>query len=123
MFLVIQNGEYQEIQEKLSLKVMQHWVGIPGEFAYIDIARGQFSDPNIDLVFDEEFLFKGLQPTCMTPRTKNVLHGVVLAVGCKIGGEGAETVGLTPEQVKTVKNELAIVTEIIGNLVVLETKK
>ena len=120
MFLVIQNGKYQEINEDPNLKIMQNCVGIPGKPAYIGMATNEFSDPHIDLVFDEEFLFKNLSPTCITPRTRNVLHGVVLAVANKVSNEGVDTVGLTPEQAKIIKDELPIATEIIGNLVVFE---
>lgn len=106
MFLVISKGTI-EIKEGIpSLKDMQNLVGIPGQPAYIEVVSREFTDPAIDLVCDDEFLYKGCQATCITPRKRHVLHGQVLAVA---SNEEGETIGLTQPQIKLVKQQLILV--------------
>jgi hypothetical protein len=104
MFLIANQGSLTLSQKELSLSLMQNLVGVEGEESYIEILRQQFSDPNIDLVFDDNFLSNpDCFESCVTPKDK-VLHGQVLAVGVKNG----ETIGLTPSQLEIVCKELLI---------------
>lgn len=95
---------------------MQNLVGVEGESASVEFVYQRFSDPNIDLVCDDEFLLKQLPTCCVTSDRNTILCGNVLAVGC----QGSETVGLTQSQIEIVKRELYVVTaKIDSNLIVL----
>ena len=94
-----------EVTPKLELDQMQNRVGIEGEPAYVEYVRYQFSDPNIDLICDEEFLYKQLPVTCIT-RTSIALHGQVIAAACT---EDGETIGLTEAQFQLVTANLTLV--------------
>jgi hypothetical protein len=106
MFLIINQGSLTFSEKELSLELMQNLVGIEGEHSYIEFLRGQFSDPNIDLVLDDESKLKPYCfQTCITPKDKIILQGQVIAVGFKDG----KTIGLSPSQLETVCNELKII--------------
>lgn len=111
MFLII-NNEQAELKSGVpDLKTMQNLVGIPGEQAYVEFISKQFSDPNIDLVCDDSFQFKSLQPTCMTSKGQ-ILYGQILVVGLNyIEGQ---TIALTSSQIEIVKRELKIISNIAG---------
>ena len=94
-----------EIPEKLELAQLQNLVGVEGEPAYIEYVRYQFSNPNIDLICDEEFLYKELPVTCIT-RTSIALRGQVIAAACT---EEGETIGLTEAQFQLVAANLTMV--------------
>ena len=94
-----------ELAQKLELDQMQNRVGIEGEPAYVEYVRHQFSDPNIDLICDEEFLFKQLPLTCITCRSI-ALCGQVIAAACTKDGE---TIGLTEAQFQLVAANLTLV--------------
>jgi hypothetical protein len=93
-----------EVAEKLELDQMQNRVGIEGESAYVEYVRNQFSDPNIDLICDEEFLHKQLPLTCITRRSI-ALCGQVIAAACT---EDGETIGLTEAQFQLVSANLTM---------------
>ena len=93
-----------EVTPKLELDQMQNRVGIEGESAYVEYVRHQFSDPNIDLICDEEFLFKQLPLTCITRRSI-ALRGQVIAAACT---EEGETIGLTEAQFQLVAANLTM---------------
>ena len=94
-----------EIPEKLELAQLQNLVGVEGEPAYIEYVRYQFSNPNIDLICDEEFLYKELPVTCIT-RTSIALRGQVIAAACT---EEGETIRLTEAQFQLVAANLTMV--------------
>ena len=93
-----------EVAPKLELAQSQNLVGVEGEPAYIEYVRHQFSDPNIDLLCDEEFLYKELQLTCITRRSI-ALRGQVIAAACT---EEGETIGLTEAQFQLVAANLTM---------------
>ena len=94
-----------EVAEKLQLADLQNKVGVEGEDALIEYVREQFTDPNIDLICDEEFLDKQLPLTCITRRSI-ALCGQVIAAACT---EGGDTVGLTEAQFQLVAANLILV--------------
>ncbi|MEG5087979.1 MULTISPECIES: DUF3846 domain-containing protein [unclassified Microcoleus] len=94
-----------EVAEKLQLADLQNRVGIEGEDAYIEYVRYQFTDPNIDLICDEEFLDKQLPLTCIT-RQSIALRGQVIAAAST---EAGETIGLTEAQFQLVATNLTLV--------------
>ena len=94
-----------EVAPKLKLDQMQNRVGIEGESAYVEYVRHQFSDPNIDLICDEEFLFKQLPLTCITRRSI-ALCGQVIAAACT---EDGETIGLTEAQFQLVAASMTLI--------------
>ncbi|MCT7992410.1 DUF3846 domain-containing protein [Laspinema sp. C5] len=90
---------------------MQNLVGEEGDSASVEYVYQLFSDPNIDLVCDDEFLFKSFPPTCVVGNIKNideiiVLCGNVLAVATTPDGK---TIGLTQQQVDIVLDSLLVV--------------
>lgn len=91
-----------EVAQKLELDQMQNRVGIEGENALIEYVRNQFTDPNIDLICDEEFSFKELPLTCIT-RRNIALCGQVIAAACT---EDGETIALTEAQFQLVSANL-----------------
>ncbi|MEG3939858.1 hypothetical protein QT995_17070 [Microcoleus sp. S36b_A3] len=91
-----------EVAEKLELADLQNRVGIEGEDAYIEYLRHQFTDPDIDLICDEEFLHKKLPLTCITRRSI-ALCGQVIAAACT---EDGDTIGLTEAQFQLVAANL-----------------
>ncbi len=93
-----------EIEQKLELADLQNRVGVEGKNALIEYVRGQFSDPTIDLICDEEFLLKGLPLTCITDK-RIKLCGQVIAAACTPDGD---TVGLSEAQFQIVCNSLTI---------------
>ncbi|MEG4007749.1 hypothetical protein QUA41_17830 [Microcoleus sp. Pol11C1] len=94
-----------EVAEKLELADLQNRVGVEGEEALIEYVRDQFTDPNIDLICDEEFLCKELPLTCITNR-RIALCGQVIAAASTDDGE---TIGLTEAQLKLVAANLTVV--------------
>jgi len=94
-----------EVAEKLKLADLQNRAGIEGEPALIEYVRNQFSDPAIDLICDEEFLYKGLPLTCITRRSI-ALCGQVIAAAYT---EDGETIGLTESQFQLVAANLTVV--------------
>lgn len=94
-----------EVEQNLELAELQNQVGIEGEAAYVEYVRYQFSDPNIDLICDEEFLHKQLPPTCITRRSI-ALCGQVIAAACT---EEGDTIGLTEAQFQLVAANLTMV--------------
>ncbi len=94
-----------EVEKKLELADLQNRVGVEGEDALIEYVRYQFPDPNIDLICDEEFLYKGLPLTCIT-RPSIALRGQVIAAACTDDGE---TIGLTEAQFQLVAANLTVV--------------
>jgi hypothetical protein len=94
-----------EVAQKLELNQMQNLVGIQGEPAYIEYVRYQFSDPNIDLICDEEFLHKELPVTCITRRSIALCGSVIAAAVTEDG----ETIGLTEAQFQLVLANLTVV--------------
>jgi hypothetical protein len=117
MFYVLINSngiEVRESQKMLTLKEMQNLVGIEGKSAYIEVASYQsFSDSQITMICDEEFLMKECQPTCMTMAYRpasyegNILHGQVLIVGTNAKKDDFDL--LSKEQVEIVKREIKLV--------------
>jgi hypothetical protein len=91
-----------EVEDKLKLADLQNRVGVEGEDALIEYVRDQFTDPNIDLICDEEFLYKELPLTCITRRSI-ALCGQVIAAACTDEGE---TIGLTEVQFQLVAANL-----------------
>ncbi|WP_435388765.1 DUF3846 domain-containing protein [Laspinema olomoucense] len=113
MFLLIQPGKVtlRTNDDELELKPMQNLVGEEGDSASVEYVYQLFSDPNIDLVCDDEFLFKSFPPTCVVGNIKNideiiVLCGNVLAVATTPDGK---TIGLTQQQVDIVLDSLLVV--------------
>lgn len=94
-----------EVAKELALADLQNLVGIEGETACIEYVRHQFSDPNIDLICDEEFLFKELPLTCITPRRIALCGSVIIAASTEDG----ETIGLTETQFQLVAANLTLV--------------
>src|SRR4028118_104198 len=94
-----------EVAEKLQFADLQNRVGVEGEDALIEYVRDQFTDPNIDLICDEEFLYKELPLTCITRRSI-ALCGQVIAAACTDDGE---TIGLTEAQFQLVVANLNLV--------------
>lgn len=94
-----------EVAEKLQLADLQNRVGVEGEEAYIEYVRHQFTDPNIDLICDEEFSFKELPLTCITRRSI-ALCGQVIAAASTADGD---TIGLTEAQFQLVATNLTVV--------------
>ena len=94
-----------EVEDKLELADLQNRVGIEGEEALIEYVREQFSDPDIDLICDEEFLDKQLPLTCITRRSI-ALRGQVIAAASTDDGE---TIGLTEAQFQLVAANLSLV--------------
>ncbi|MCU0543264.1 MAG: hypothetical protein MUE44_14005 [Oscillatoriaceae cyanobacterium Prado104] len=68
-------------------------------------ASHQFSDQNIDLICDKEFLIKELPLTCITAQNIE-LCGQVIAAAC---AENGDTVGLTEEQFQIGSDRLTVV--------------
>ena len=102
MFYVVinQQVEVKDFTQKLSLREMQNLVGEEGEAAYIEVVYHRFSDDDIAIICDEEFLLKDFSPTC---RIDDVtFHGQVLVLS--VAPEG-EFCGLTESQVEIVKAE------------------
>lgn len=93
-----------EVEPNLELAELQNRVGIEGEPAYIEYLRHQFSDPNIDLICDEEFLYKQLPLTCITRRSI-ALRGQVIGAACNRDGD---TIGLTEAQFQLIAANLTI---------------
>jgi hypothetical protein len=108
MFYVVINSngiEVRESKEMLTLKEMQNLVGVEGEPAYIEVASYQnFSDPEISMICDDEFLLKHCQPTCLIEG--HVLHGQVLILGTDRSQE--DFCLLTKDQVDIVKSEIQL---------------
>ena len=94
----------REVEEKLELADLQNRVGIEGEPAFIEYVRNQFPESAIDLICDEEFLYKELPLTCITRRSI-ALCGQVIAAACTDDGE---TIGLTEAQFQLVATNLII---------------
>ena len=94
-----------EVAEKLKLADLQNRVGVEGEEALIEYVREQFTDPDIDLICDEEFLDKQLPLTCITRRSI-ALRGQVIAAAST---EDGETIGLTEAQFQLVATNLSFV--------------
>ncbi|MEG4912263.1 DUF3846 domain-containing protein [Microcoleus sp. B7-D4] len=94
-----------EVAENWELADLQNRVGIEGEDAYIEYVRHQFSDPNIDLICDEEFSFKELPLTCITRRSIALCGQVIAAASTQDG----ETIGLTEAQFQLVAANLTVV--------------
>jgi hypothetical protein len=94
-----------EVPEKLELAQLQNLVGIADESALVEYVGNQFSDPTIDLICDEEFLFKELPLTCIT-RSDIRLCGQVIAAAVT---EEGETIGLTEAQFQLVAANLTFV--------------
>lgn len=94
-----------EVAEKWELAELQNRVGVEGKDAYIEYVRHQFSDPNIDLICDDEGLLKELPVTCITPRSI-ALRGQVIAAACT---EDGDTIGLTEAQFQLVAANLTLV--------------
>ena len=78
---------------------------IEGKDALIEYVRHQFPDPNIDLICDEEFLYKQLPLTCITRRSIALCGQVVAAASTDDG----ETIGLTEAQFQLVAANLTLV--------------
>ena len=97
-----------EVEEKLELADLQNRVGIEGEPAFIEYVRNQFPEPAIDLICDEEFLYKELPLTCITRRSI-ALGGQVIATASTDDGE---TIGLTEVQFQLVATNLIIASRI-----------
>jgi len=94
-----------EVEEKLELADLQNRVGVEGENALIEYVRNQFPDPAIDLICDEEFLYKELPLTCITPRSIALCGQVIAAASTDDG----ETIGLTEAQFQLVAANLTAV--------------
>ncbi len=94
-----------EVAEKWELADLQNRVGIEGESAYIEYVRHQFTDPNINLICDDEGLLKELSVTCITRRSI-ALRGQVIAAACT---EDGDTIGLTEAQFQLVAANLTVV--------------
>ena len=93
-----------EVEKKLELADLQNRVGIEAEPAFIEYVRNQFPEPAIDLICDEEFLYKELPLTCITSR-RIALYGQVIAAACT---DDSETIGLTEVQFQLVATNLII---------------
>ncbi|MGB8688915.1 MAG: hypothetical protein WCD53_16475 [Microcoleus sp.] len=110
MFYVLINSngiEVRESKEMLTLKEMQNLVGIEGEPAYIEVASYQsFSDRQISMICDEEFLRKECQPTCKTIEG-HIVHGQVLILGTNAKKDDFDL--LSKQQVEIVKREIKLV--------------
>lgn len=91
-----------EVEKKLELADLQNRVGVEGEDALIEYVRNQFPDPNIDLICDEEFLYKELPLTCITRRSIALCGQVIAAAATEDG----ETIGLTETQFQLVATNL-----------------
>ncbi len=99
--------EVRESKEMLTLKEMQSLVGIKGKPAYIEVASDRsFSDKSIVMIYDDEFLMKGCQPTCMTIEG-HVVQGQVLVLGTN--NEDNDFGLLTQQQVEIVKSQARLV--------------
>ena len=93
-----------EVEEKLELADLQNRVGVEGEAAFIEYVRNQFPDPAIDLICDDEFLFKELPLTCITRRSIALCGQVIAAASTHDG----ETIGLTEAQFQLVVANLTV---------------
>jgi len=93
-----------EVEEKLELADLQNRVGVEGEAAFIEYVRNQFPDPAIDLICDDEFLFKELPLTCITRRSIALCGQVIAAASTDEG----ETIGLTEAQYQLVVANLRV---------------
>ena len=103
--LINQTGIHKlEVEEILELADLQNRVGVEGENALIEYVRGQFSDPTIDLICDEEFLIKELPLTCITDKRIKLCGQVIAAASTKEG----DTVGLSEAQFQIVCNSLTL---------------
>jgi hypothetical protein len=119
MFLLIQQGKVSVRNDELNLKNMQNLVGEEGDDASIEFVSHYFSDPNIDLVCDDSFLYKSFPVTCVDQNYSIRLLGNVLAVAHRNG----ETIGLTQTQVDIVLNELLVAKAIVFNQIMVVPAK
>lgn len=104
--LVTETGiERLELEERLKHQEIKDKVGVAGENCNIDFITDQFSDENIDIICDDEFLAKELPVTCIAKLWQMQLRGQILIAGCREG----ETIGLTEEQFEIVKKGLTLV--------------
>lgn len=104
--LVTETGiERLELEENLKHEEIIDKVGVAGERCNIDFITDQFSDENIDIICDDEFLAKELPVTCIAKLWEMQLRGQILIAGCR----ECETIGLTEEQFQIVKEGLTLV--------------
>ena len=106
MFYVLINQQgitAHEVNEMITLKMMQNLVGVEGEPACIEVASYRsYSDKSIVMICDDEFLRKDYNPTCYTIEG-NIIHGQVLVLGIDKANEDFGL--LTLAQVEIVKGE------------------
>ena len=106
MFYVLINQQgitAHEVNEMITLEMMQNLVGVEGEPAYIEVASYRsYSDDSIVMICDDEFLRKDYNPTCHTLEG-NTIHGQVLVLGIDKANEDFGL--LTLAQVEIVKGE------------------
>ncbi|MCT7977571.1 DUF3846 domain-containing protein [Laspinema olomoucense] len=116
MFLLIQPGKVtlRTNDDELELKPMQNLVGEEGDSASVEYVYQLFSDPTIDLVCDDEFIFKSFDATCVSNKFSPpiILCGNVMAVATTNEGK---TIGLTQQQLDIVLNELLVVVKEVDN--------
>jgi hypothetical protein len=94
-----------EVPEKLGLAQLQNLVGVADESALVEYVGNQFTDQTIDLICDEEFLFKELLLTCITHSDIRLCGQVIAAAVTEEG----ETIGLTEAQFQLVAANLTMV--------------
>ena len=104
--LVLSNGQLEEKEINNTLEELQK---IVGGYIEIPLLGGVFKKHNIDTIINEEGKYiKGLKPeiALINSNTKQVLD--VVYGNCIFASHDAEgnTIGLTAEQLKVVKQEL-----------------
>ncbi|MEY3869090.1 MAG: hypothetical protein RLZZ338_2981 [Cyanobacteriota bacterium] len=108
-FLIVNEGSVKVSDMELTMELIQNLVGVEGESSVYDFIFDKFSDTQIVMVFDDNFLGNpNCQPSCLIPNSRELIHGQVLIVG---DGNYDGFVGLTQEQIELVKNELLVVTK------------
>lgn len=105
-FLIVNQESVQVSDMELSMELMQNLVGVPGENSVYDFIINKFSDPQIIIIIDDNYLGNPrCKPTCVIPNSQELIHGQVLIVADNIRGD---FIGLSEAQINIVKEELLV---------------
>ena len=107
-YLLVRNGIVQEHEGALDLKFMQKFVGRLGERAIIDVGYYYFMNPKIAVIFDDEFLIKGLELCCCVKRIE-AQNAQVFRGNCIVAKQQrGDLIGLNESEKQEVLNELKV---------------
>jgi hypothetical protein len=109
-FLIVNQASVEFSEQELTFELMQNLVGVPGEDAVFDFISEKFSDPNITIIIDDNYLGNpNCKPSCVIPFTRELINGQVLIVSENVSENvRADFIGLTETQINIVKEELLV---------------